>query len=147
MLPFHDLPTSVKAGELSRNMAYAFKSEIALQAAAYETDVAKKKEWLKASIAAADAVEGASLGSNYGNIFNEKDPYSSEIIFAIYRDKANTNTDAIAPLQNVMPNTNNDNLVKKWLRSVVPDKWRTTFYRLVMVGPYTKFSRRLRSDR
>ena len=107
-----DLPTSVKAGELSRNMAYALKSEIALQAAAYETDVAKKKEWLKASIAAADAVEGASLGTSYGNIFNEKDPYSSEIIFAIYRDKANTNTDAIAPLQNVMPNTNNDNLVK-----------------------------------
>ena len=61
-------------------MAYAFKSEIALQAAAYETDVAKKKEWLKASIAAADAVEGASLGTSYGNIFNEKDPYSSEII-------------------------------------------------------------------
>ena len=71
-----------------------FKSEIALQAAAYEADAAKKKEWLKASIAAADAVEGASLGTSYGNIFNEKDPYSSEIIFAIYRDKANTNTDS-----------------------------------------------------
>ena len=67
---------------------------------------------MKASIAAADAVEGASLASDFGNIFNEKDRYSSEIIFAIYRDKANTNTDAIAPLQNVMPNTNNDNLIK-----------------------------------
>ena len=107
-----DLPTAVKSGEISRNMAYAFKSEIALQAAAYETDATKKRELLKASIAAADAVEGASLASDFGNIFNEKDRYSSEIIFAIYRDKANTNTDAIAPLQNVMPNTNNDNLIK-----------------------------------
>ncbi len=107
-----DLPTAPKSGELSRNMAYAFKSEIALQAAAYETAANKKREWLKASIAAADAVEGASLASDFGNIFNEKDRYSNEIIFAIYRDKANTNTDAIAPLQNVMPNTNNDNLIK-----------------------------------
>ena len=107
-----DLPAKPKSGDLSRNAAYAFKSEIALQAAAYETDASKKKEWLKAAIAAADAVEGASLAENFGNIFNEKDRYSNEIIFAIYRDKANTNTDAIAPLQNVMPNTNNDVLIK-----------------------------------
>lgn len=71
--------------------------------------------WIDKVLAPADtanAVEGASLASDFGNIFNEKDRYSNEIIFAIYRDKANTNTDAIAPLQNVMPNTNNDNLIK-----------------------------------
>ncbi len=107
-----DLPASVKSGELSRNMAYAFKSEIALQAAAYETDANKKKEWLKASIDAANAVEGCSLASAYGNVFNETDRYSNEIIFAIYRDKANTNCEAIVPMQNVIPNTSNDGLQK-----------------------------------
>ncbi len=107
-----DLPTEVKSGDLSRNVALAFKSEIALQAAAYETDMIKKKQWLKEVIAAADAIEGVSLSSDYGGMFNEKDRYSSEIIFAVYKDKATTNTDHIATLQNVLPNTNNDNLVK-----------------------------------
>lgn len=107
-----DLPTSVKSGELSRNMALAFKSEIALQAAAYETNDVQKKEWLKASIAAADAIEGGELTSNFGDMFNEKDRYTNEIIFAIYRDKANCNCDWIAPLQNVMPNMDNDRLTK-----------------------------------
>ncbi len=107
-----DLPVEAKSGDLSRNVAYAFQSEIALQAAAYETDPAQKKTWLKEAVAAADGVEGSSLASNYGNIFNEQDRYSSEIIFAIYKDKATTNTDHIAPLQNVMPNVNNDVLAK-----------------------------------
>lgn len=107
-----DLPQTSASGDLNKNVAYAFKSEIALQAAAYETDQAKKKAWLLASIDAADQVKNASLAAEFGNIFNEKDRYSSEIIFGIYRDKSITNTDHIAPLQNVMPNTNNDNLAK-----------------------------------
>lgn len=107
-----DLPTSVHPSLLSRNLAYAFKSEIALQAVAYETNDAKKKEWLRAAIAAADAIENAELATDFGSIFNEKDRYSREIIFAIYRDKANTVTEYIVPLQNVMPNTNNDKLTK-----------------------------------
>lgn len=57
------------------------KSEIALQAAAYETDASKRKEWLKTAISAADAIEGASLANDFGSIFNEKDRYSNEIIF------------------------------------------------------------------
>ncbi len=98
-----DLPASVKSGELSRNMAYALKQA---------KDANKKKEWLKASIDAANAVEGCSLASAYGNVFNETDRYSNEIIFAIYRDKANTNCEAIVPMQNVIPNTSNDGLQK-----------------------------------
>lgn len=107
-----DLPASAKSGELTQSTAYAMRSEIALQAAAYETNTDKKKEWLKLAISSADKVTDASLASNFGAIFTEQDRYSDEIIFAVYRDKANTETTAIVPLQNVMPNTHNDNLVK-----------------------------------
>ncbi len=106
-----DLPLTANPGEITQNMAYAFKTEIALQAAAYETNATQKKKWLEEVIAAADQVTASgkhALASDFGNIFNEKDRYSNEIIFAIYRDKSNTTTEGIAPLQNVMPNTNND---------------------------------------
>lgn len=106
------LPATGKSGELTLNVANAFKSEIALQAAAYETDPAQKETWLTAVVTAADNVKDCSLAQDFGNIFNEKDRYSNEIIFAIYRDKANTNTDGVQTLQNVMPNTSNDNLAK-----------------------------------
>jgi starch-binding outer membrane protein, SusD/RagB family len=108
-----DLPENVRPGEISKNMALAFKTEIALQAAAYETDQTKKTAWLQAVVSAADQVTASgkhSLAADFGNMFNEKDRYASEIIFAIYRDRANTTTEGIAPLQNVMPNTNNDAL-------------------------------------
>lgn len=106
-----DLPETAIAGGITKNLAYAFKTEIALQAAAYETDAAKKQKWLEDVIAAADQVTSSgkhALASDFGSVFNEKGRNSNEIIFAVYRDKANTTTDAIAPLQNVMPNTNND---------------------------------------
>ncbi|MGQ7870737.1 RagB/SusD family nutrient uptake outer membrane protein [Sunxiuqinia sp. sy24] len=106
-----DLPETAKPGELTKGTALAFKSEIALQAAAYESDAAKKKAWLEGAVDAANQVIALgqySLGSDFGSIFNEGAPYSSEIIFAVYRVKSNTTTEAIAPLQNVMPNTNND---------------------------------------
>ncbi|MDR3269286.1 MAG: RagB/SusD family nutrient uptake outer membrane protein [Tannerella sp.] len=107
-----DLPESAVSGAISRNMAYAFLSEIALQGAAYETDAAKKKEWLNLVVSSANNVKNCSLAANFGNIFNEQDRYSDELIFCIYRDKANTTTESIAPLQNVMPNTNNDVLAR-----------------------------------
>ncbi len=109
-----DLPETSKPGELDKGTALAFKSEIALQAAAYEPDAAKKKAWLEASVDAANKVIalGYSLGGDFGSIFNEVSPYSDEIIFAVYRVKSNTTTEAIAPLQNVMPNTNNDILIR-----------------------------------
>lgn len=106
------LPATGKSGELTLDVANAFKSEIALQAAAYETDPTQKETWLNAAITAADNVKNSSLADDFGNIFNEKDRYSKEIIFAIYRDKANTNTDGIQTLQNVMPNVSNDVLAK-----------------------------------
>ncbi len=106
-----DLPLTAVTGGITRNMAYAFKTEIALQAAAYEPDAAKKQKWLEDVIAAADLITASgkhALATDFGSVFNERGRYSNEIIFASYRDKANTTTDAIAPLQNVMPNTNND---------------------------------------
>ncbi|CAK7037236.1 MAG: hypothetical protein PETM_01552 [Petrimonas sp.] len=107
-----NLPITAKPGELTQNVAYAFQSEIALQAAAYEPDAALKKQWLKIVIAAADKIKesGKALSADYGGMFNERDPKSSEIIFAIYRNKANTSCHNIAPLQNMMPNTNNDRI-------------------------------------
>ncbi|MDR2119446.1 MAG: RagB/SusD family nutrient uptake outer membrane protein [Tannerella sp.] len=107
-----DLPETAVSGDLSRDVAYAFLSEIALQGAAYETDQAKKKEWLHLVVSAADNVKNAALASDYGNIFTEQDRYSNELIFCIYRSRANTTTDGIAPMQNVMPNTNNDVLLR-----------------------------------
>jgi hypothetical protein len=105
-----DLPETAATGEINRNTANAFLSEIALQGAAYESDQTKKKEWLRLAISAADNVTNGVLASDYGSIFTEQDRYSSELIFCIYRDKANTQTQDITPLQNVMPNTNNSNL-------------------------------------
>jgi len=105
-----DLPESAVGGGLDKNTAYAFLSEIALQAAAYETNDSQKKEWLRLSISAANGVTGKILASNYGNIFTEADSNSSELIFCVYKSKSNTTTEGIAPLQNVMPNTDNDRL-------------------------------------
>lgn len=104
------LPDVVKSGELTRNTGYAFLSEVALQAAAYETDAAKKKEWLQESINAADKVIQSgnhALATDYGNIFNEKDRFSSEIIFALYRDQSNTSMQDIDPIQQTFPNISN----------------------------------------
>ena len=102
-----DLPETPATGDISRNTAYAFLSEIALQGAAYETDQTKRKEWLRLVVSAADNINNSTLASDYGKIFTEEDRYSSELIFCVYRDKANTQTQDIAPMQNVMPNTNN----------------------------------------
>lgn len=107
------LPLKAQPGELNQNVAYAFQSEIALQAAAYEPDEKLQKEWLNLVVTAADAVTASgqtSLSSNYGDMFNDKNPLSSEIIFAIYRDRSNTRVDGIPQLMNMVPNTNNDRI-------------------------------------
>lgn len=107
-----NLPKTGKPGELTQNVAYAFQSEVALQGAAYEPDVALKKQWLKTVIAAVDKITDSEikLSEDYGAMFNEKDPKAGEIIFAVYRNKANTVTQNISTLQNFMPNTNNDRI-------------------------------------
>jgi len=87
-----------------------------LQAAAYESDPILQEEWLNISIAAAKNVTDSgftSLTPNFGDMFNEKDPRSNEIIFAIYRNAANTNSESIPVLQNLVPNTNNNQLVNR----------------------------------
>ncbi|MDR1601852.1 MAG: RagB/SusD family nutrient uptake outer membrane protein [Tannerella sp.] len=106
-----DLPETAASGDISRDAGNAFLSEIALQGAAYEPDQTKKREWLRLVVSAVNDIH-STLASDYGSIFTEQDRYSSELIFCIYRNKANTETQDIAPLQNVMPNTNNDNLIR-----------------------------------
>jgi hypothetical protein len=108
-----DLPETAASGDISRDAGNAFLSEIALQGAAYEPDQAKRKEWLRLVIAAVDNIKNATLASDYEKIFNEQDRYSGELILCVYRDKANTTTESIAPLQNVMPNTSNDGLNRR----------------------------------
>jgi hypothetical protein len=103
-----DLPETAASGDISRDAARAFLSEVALQGAAYETDPAKKREWLQLVISSVNGIRNSALADDYGAIFTEQDRYSSELIFCVYRDKANTTTEGIAPLQNVMPNTYND---------------------------------------
>ncbi|MDR2469737.1 MAG: RagB/SusD family nutrient uptake outer membrane protein [Tannerella sp.] len=105
-----DLPETAPGGALHKNVARAFLSEVALQAAAYETNVAKRKEWLSLAIAAANSVTNGTLADDYGSIFNEEAPNHAEIIFAVYRDKANTITQNIAPLMNLVPLTDNDRI-------------------------------------
>ncbi|MDR0756387.1 MAG: RagB/SusD family nutrient uptake outer membrane protein, partial [Tannerella sp.] len=105
-----DLPETAASGDISRNAGYAFLSEVALQGAAYEPDQAKKKEWLRLAISAADNIKNSALASDYGNIFIEDDRYSSELIFCVYRDKANTTAEGIAPLMNVVPLTATDRM-------------------------------------
>lgn len=100
------LPETAKPGKASRYAALALKSEVALQAAAYTGD----DSYYDLAIAAADTIINSgrySMESDYEGMFNEAKSTSPEIIFAVYRNRINTNCDAIADLQNVMPNTNN----------------------------------------
>ncbi|MDR1455293.1 MAG: RagB/SusD family nutrient uptake outer membrane protein [Tannerella sp.] len=107
-----DLSETVASGDISRDAGNALLSEVALQGAAYETDPAKRNEWLRIAISAVDNIKNAILDSDYGSLFVEQGRYSGELIFSIYRDRANTETSAIVPLQNVVPNVNNDGLIR-----------------------------------
>ncbi len=102
---------TASTGRANKYAAYALLSEVCLQAAAYTGD----ESLYQKAIDAADAVIGSgkyTLESDYEGMFNETKRYSSEIILGIYRDKTNTNCEGIADMQNVVPNTNNDNIRK-----------------------------------
>ncbi len=101
-----DMPETAKPGKASRYTAFALKSEVALQAAAYTGD----ENYFNVAIAAADSVINSgkfSLETDYEGMFNETKQNSPEILLAVYRNRQNTNCESIADLQNVMPNTNN----------------------------------------
>lgn len=105
--------SQIKSGQVNKHAAQALLSEVCLQAAAYEPDLTKRKALLKKVIVAADAVEtegGYSLTDDYGGMFNErKDANTNEIIYAIYRNRINTDfteTDMIRTMANIK----NDNM-------------------------------------
>lgn len=104
--------TQVKQGQISVYAAHALLSEICLQAAAYETDLAKRAALLKKVIVAADFLQTKySLTSDYGGMFNERNQANNnEIIYAIYRKRVNTDftgTDMIRTMGNIK----NDNML------------------------------------
>ncbi|MFV0505345.1 MAG: RagB/SusD family nutrient uptake outer membrane protein [Bacteroidales bacterium] len=106
-----DLPDSALPGKASKYTAAAIKSEVCLQAAAYTG----KSDYYQQAIDAADVVINSgvySLESNYGAMFDERSPYSKEIIFALYRNKLNNNCDNVEDLQQCVPNIKRDVLIK-----------------------------------
>lgn len=105
------LPETSASGRANKFVALALKSEVALQAAAYTGDAG----YFQKAIDAADAVIGSgkyAIDPDYEGMFNEKNRFSKETIMGVYRSSANTNCDNIEDLQNVVPNTNNDNVTR-----------------------------------
>ncbi|KYP15364.1 RagB/SusD family nutrient uptake outer membrane protein [Flavihumibacter sp. CACIAM 22H1] len=104
------LPETAPSGLASKAAAYALKSEVALQAAAYTGEAS----YYQQSIDAADAIIGSgkhALQADYEGIFNEKQRFSSEVILGYYRDKSNTVVSSIDwDMQRAIPNVNNDDL-------------------------------------
>lgn len=105
------LPKTSASGRANQYTALALQSEVALQAAAYTGDAT----YYQQTIDAADRVIANGeymIDPDYEGMFNEKNKYSKEIILGVYRSSANTNCDNIEDLQNVVPNTNNNNVIR-----------------------------------
>lgn len=119
-----DLPKKAKSGRLTRNAGLALQSEICITAAAYTGDKALFKE----AIDAVDAIEGATLDTDYGSIFNEKGAYSSqEILLASYRNKDDTQCQNV-PMIRMHPNVPNSMMDKTgsgphWNTDLVFEGW------------------------
>lgn len=105
------LPETSAAGRANKYVALALKSEVALTAAAYTGDAT----YFQKSLDAANEVINSNkyiIDADYEGMFNEKNSLSKEIIMGVYRSRLNTNCDNIEDLQNVFPNTNNDNVTR-----------------------------------
>jgi hypothetical protein len=111
------LPTAQVAGRANKYAAAAFLSEVCLQALAYENypsaaNVNQNDPLLNEAITNAKLVinnGGYTLESDYGSMFNEVKPTSSEIIFGIYNTAINTTCDG-TPMQLYCPNISNDQI-------------------------------------
>lgn len=102
------LPETAEAGRFTKNAARLLKSEICLTAAAYlGANGLDEKNLYEEAVNVVNEIQGVSLDSDYGSIFNEKGAYSSpEIILARYYSKDNT-TCSDVHLINLQPNSNN----------------------------------------
>lgn len=111
------LPTDKVSGRANKYVAAAFLSQVCLQAAAYKNypnppALSANDPLIEKAINYGNMVVndgGYSLETNYGDMFNEANPKSAEIIFAIYRKALNTTCDG-TPMQNMVPNFNNDRI-------------------------------------
>ena len=104
------LPESSLQGRINANAARALKSEVCLTAAAYSTDDTRKKSLFEQTVAAVDGIQGYTLDSNYGSMFNQDGAKTSpEIILARYYSKDNTNG-AGTLMQEMLPNQSNKRL-------------------------------------
>lgn len=81
------LPASSLSGRANKYAAEVMLSSACLQAYAYTGD---QTYLAKCVTAAKDVVENKSLSADYAGMFNDMDPYSSEILLAYYRLAQNT---------------------------------------------------------
>ncbi|SFG87189.1 RagB/SusD family nutrient uptake outer membrane protein [Pontibacter chinhatensis] len=112
-----DLPATKDRGRANKYTAAAMLSEVCLQALAYQNypqapNIDASNPLLEKAIQYANLVineGGYTLESDYGSMFNDINPNSSEIIFAIYRKAINTASHN-TPMQNMVPNMSNDQI-------------------------------------
>ncbi|WP_341216880.1 RagB/SusD family nutrient uptake outer membrane protein [uncultured Wocania sp.] len=103
------LPTDAIVGRFNKYAAYAFKSEVCLQAAAYTGQT----EYYDQAITAANAVIDSGkyqLVGDFESIFRDGGHTSSEVILAIERVEENTTFWNIGGMMNMIPNISNDDL-------------------------------------
>lgn len=110
------LPSTKVSGRANKYVAAAMLTEVCLQALAYENypnalTVDPSHPLLAKVIQYGEIVQqgGYNLEADYGGMFNDSKPMSDEIIFGVYRKAINTTCDA-TPMQNMVPNLNNDNI-------------------------------------
>lgn len=135
-----DLSSTKVAGRANKYTAAAFLTEICLAALAYENypaaaNVSPSNPLLDKVIANGQLVisGGYALENNYGTMFNNENPLSSETIFGIYRKSTNTSLSS-TPMQLMIPNMNNDR-VKQNQGSPLFVATNTVFEAWVQHGP------------
>lgn len=114
-----DLPADKVAGRANKYVAAAMLSEVCLEALAYENypqapNISPSDPLIQEAIDNARLVieqGGYSLEPDYGSMFNDVNPASSEIIMAEYRKAINTTCDGTF-MQLMVPNINNDQITQ-----------------------------------
>lgn len=113
-----DLPVTKIAGRADKFTAAAFLTEVCLEALAYKNypnaaNVSSSDPLLDKVIANAQTVidGGYALEADYGAMFNDAKPNSSETVFGVYNKAINTTCDG-TPMQNMVPNMSNDQITQ-----------------------------------
>lgn len=110
-----DLPEAKISGRANKYVAAAMYTEVGLQALAYQNypdapSINAGNPILNKIIEYGNMVVnegGYTMESDYGSMFNDVNPHSSEIIFGIYRTSVNTYLNS-TPMQLMAPNLSNN---------------------------------------